>query len=88
MSEYCEYWLMNYKEAVSPSMMCRELQKQNLTRKKKTIRSSQSATERVQIYMCEYWEKVKKNRPGQPHFFGGNGRFIGVNTNPCPFKMW
>lgn len=35
LSEYCEYWLMNYKETVSPSMMCRELQKQNLTRKKK-----------------------------------------------------
>ncbi|WP_041622917.1 helix-turn-helix domain-containing protein [Oscillatoria nigro-viridis] len=34
LSEYCEYWLMNYKEAVSPSMMCRELQKENLTRKK------------------------------------------------------
>ena len=27
LSEYCEYWLMNYKKAVSPSMMCRELQK-------------------------------------------------------------
>ena len=25
LSEYCEYWLMNYKEAISPSMMCREL---------------------------------------------------------------
>ncbi|MEG4025556.1 IS630 transposase-related protein [Microcoleus sp. S13C4] len=34
LSEYCEDWLMNYNEAVSPSMMCRELQKQNLTRKK------------------------------------------------------
>jgi transposase len=35
LSEYCEYWLMNYNEAVSPSMMCRELPKQNLTRKKR-----------------------------------------------------
>src|SRR4028119_2407507 len=35
LSEYCEYWLWNYNEAVSPSMMCRELQKQNLTRKKR-----------------------------------------------------
>src|SRR4028119_1333303 len=35
LSEYCEYWLRNYNEAVSPSMMCRELHKQNLTRKKK-----------------------------------------------------
>jgi transposase len=35
LSEYCEYWLMNYKEAISPSMMCRELKKQKLTRKKR-----------------------------------------------------
>ncbi len=57
LSEYCEYWLMDYKEAISPSMMSRELKKQNLT-KKKTMRSSQSAI-KVQIYMREYWEKVK-----------------------------
>jgi len=25
LSEYCEYWLMNYNEAISRSMMCREL---------------------------------------------------------------
>jgi transposase len=35
LSEYCEYWLDNYNEAISPSMMCRELNKQNLTRKKR-----------------------------------------------------
>jgi hypothetical protein len=34
LSEYCEYWRLTYNEAVSPSMMCRELQKQNLTQKK------------------------------------------------------
>lgn len=35
LSEYCEYWRLSYKETVSPSMMCRELIKQNLTRKKR-----------------------------------------------------
>jgi hypothetical protein len=65
---------MNYKEAVSPSMMCRELQKQNLTRKKKTIRSSQFATERVQIYMCESWEKVKIIDPNNLVFLDKNDR--------------
>jgi len=35
LSEYCEYWLMNNKEAISPSMMCRELKKQKLTCRKK-----------------------------------------------------
>ena len=33
--EYCEYWLDSHKEAVSPSMMCRELKNKNLTRKKR-----------------------------------------------------
>ena len=35
LSEYCEFWLMSYKEAISRSMRCRELQKQNLTLKKR-----------------------------------------------------
>ncbi|MEG4067966.1 IS630 transposase-related protein [Microcoleus sp. Pol11C2] len=35
LSEYCEYWRECHKESVSPSMMCRELKKQNLTRKKR-----------------------------------------------------
>lgn len=34
LSEYCEYWLSTHNQSVSPSMMCRELKKQNLTRKK------------------------------------------------------
>ncbi len=33
--KYCEYWLDNQKEAVSPSRMCRELKTKNLTRKKR-----------------------------------------------------
>lgn len=33
--EYCEYWLEQYKQVVSPSMMCRELKHLNLTRKKR-----------------------------------------------------
>ena len=74
LSEYCEYWLMNYKEAVSPSRMRRELHKQNLTRKKKTIRSSQFATERVQIYMCESWKKVKIIDPNNLVFLEENDR--------------
>jgi transposase len=36
LSEYCEYWRENHKQWVSPSMMCRELKKQNLTQKKDT----------------------------------------------------
>jgi hypothetical protein len=64
---------MNYKEAISHSRMCRELKKQNLTPKKKTIRSSQSATERVQMLRCEYWEKVKNIDPNNLVFRDGMG---------------
>ncbi|WP_373543836.1 transposase [Chamaesiphon sp.] len=35
LSEYCEYWLESHKQVVSESMMCRGLQKLNLSRKKK-----------------------------------------------------
>ena len=84
LSEYCEYWQATTK-LERPSMMCRELQKQKLTRKK-IIRSSQSATEIVQIYMCEFWKKVKNIDPGNLFFFGGNGRFIGFDTHPRSFK--
>jgi transposase len=35
LAEYCEYWLEKQGQLVSSSMMCRELQKLNLTRKKK-----------------------------------------------------
>jgi hypothetical protein len=33
--EYCEYWLDNYQQSITPSMMSRELKKQNMTRKKR-----------------------------------------------------
>lgn len=35
LAEYCEHWRETYQQSVSPSMMCRELQKLHLTRKKK-----------------------------------------------------
>ena len=37
LAEYCEYWLELYEQQVSSSMMCRELQKLKLTRKKKRL---------------------------------------------------
>jgi hypothetical protein len=74
--EYCEYWQATTK-LERPSMMCRELQKQNLTRKK-NIRSSQSATERVQIYRCEYWKKGKNIDPGNLVFLEETGVLLGL----------
>lgn len=60
LKEYCEYWGTTYNQWVSTSTMCRALQKQKLTLKKKTLRSSQGKTERVQILRSQYWEKVLK----------------------------
>jgi transposase len=35
LAEYCEYWRESHQQIVSESMMCRALQRLNLTRKKK-----------------------------------------------------
>jgi len=80
--EYCEYWLDSHKEAVNDDVS--RTQKQKLTRKKKTIRSSQAATDRVQILRSEYWGEWK-HRPEQPRFLDEMGVRL-VNTNPCTFK--
>lgn len=37
LAEYCEYWLESQGQLVSSSMMCRELKKLNITRKKKRL---------------------------------------------------
>ena len=77
LSEYCEYWRIYHQQSVSPSMMCRELQKCNLTIKK-TIRSSQSGTERVQILRYEYWEKVKNLEAENLVFLDEMGVLLGL----------
>ncbi len=47
LSEYCEYWENIYGQWITPSTMCRELKRVGLT-KKKTLLSSQAATDIVQ----------------------------------------
>ncbi|MBI1240887.1 hypothetical protein [Umezakia ovalisporum] len=37
LEEYCEYWGITYNQWVSITTMCRALQKQELSRKKKDI---------------------------------------------------
>jgi hypothetical protein len=70
---------MNYKEAISPRLMCRELQKQNLTQKK-TYAVASLPRERVQIYMCEYWEKVKTLDHGNLVFLDKMGFLLGEES--------
>ena len=53
-------------------------QKQKIDAKKKTIRSSQAATDRVQILRSEYWERVKKIDPNNLIFLDEMGVRLGL----------
>ncbi len=46
--------------------------------KKKTLRSSQGQTERVQKLRIEYWEKVKNIDPEDLVFIDGMGVLLGL----------
>jgi len=59
LAEYCELLADKTDLWVSTTTMFRTLERLNLTRKKKTLRSSQAQTERVQKLRQEYWEQVK-----------------------------
>ena len=67
--ELCELFAVKTGNWVSRTAMCRSLQKLGLNRKKKTLRSSQAATERVQKLRAEYWEKVKDIAPDNKRIF-------------------
>ena len=54
--------------------------------KKKTIRSSQSAPERVQIPRCKYWEKVKKLDPNNLVFWDEMGVSLGLTLTHARSK--
>ncbi|MEH2208558.1 MAG: IS630 transposase-related protein [Nostoc sp.] len=60
--EFCELFALKTGNGVSRTAMCRALQKLGLNRKK-TLRSSQAATPRVQKLRAEYWEKVRDIEP-------------------------
>ena len=76
--EYCEYWGTTYDRWVSKSTMCRALQKQELTQKKKTLRSSQAKTERVQKLRMEYRQQVKEIEPENLVFIDEMGILLGL----------
>ena len=54
------------------------LEKRATNSKKKTLRSSQSATERVQKRRCEYWEQVKEIDPENLVFLDETGVLLGL----------
>jgi putative transposase len=77
LAEYCEYFGEQYNVWVCASVMCCALQKQQLTRKK-TLRSSQAKTERVQKLRIEYGEKVKHIDPLDLIFLDEMGVLLGL----------
>lgn len=58
LAEYCELLFDATGLWVSQSTMCRTFQRLDLPRKKKTLRSSQATSERVQRLRAEYWAQV------------------------------
>ena len=55
------------------------IKKAGTNSKKKTLLSSQAATDRVQKLRGEYWEKVKNIAPENLVFLSGNGGFTRFN---------
>ncbi len=69
LSEYCEYWGETYHQWFSTSTMCRALQKEQLTLKKRRYAALKQQRPRVQKRRCEYWEQVKNIEPHNERIF-------------------
>ena len=76
--ELCELFAVKTGNWVSRTAMCRYLQKLGLNRKK-TWRSSQAGTERVQKLRVEYWEKIQDIEPKNLVFLDETGILLGLS---------
>ena len=79
--EFCELFAQKTGNWVSRSAMGRFLNKLGFSRKKKTTRSSQASTERVQKLRVEYWEKLKHIKPDNLVFLDETGMLLGGNRD-------
>ena len=77
LAELCELFELKTGNWVSRTAMFRALQKFGFSRKK-THRSSQAGTERVQKLREEYWEKVKNIDPENLVFIDETGVMLGL----------
>ncbi len=62
--------------------MCRQLQRQKLTLKK-TLRSSQAATESTQVKRLEYWESIRDIAPENLVFLDEMAILLGMMRDRC-----
>ena len=60
LSEYCEYWGQTYGQWVSTSTMCRELQKQRLTLKKRLYAAAKARQKESRNCDVSTGRKLKK----------------------------
>ena len=79
--EFCELFAQETGNWVSRSAMGRFLNKLGFSRKKKTNRSSQASTERVQKLRLEYWEQVKHIDTDNLVFLDESGILLGGNRH-------
>jgi hypothetical protein len=63
---------------LSESAMCRFLQKEKLTRKKKTLRASQAGTEKNQQSRVDYWEEIRDVKPENLIFIDEMAILLGI----------
>lgn len=78
LAEYCEYCLEKIGVGLSESAMCRFLQKEKLTRKKKTLRASQAGTEKNQQARLDYWQEIRDVKPENLIFIDEMGILLGL----------
>lgn len=88
LAEYCELLFAQTGLWVSQSTMCRTFQRLELPRKKKTLRSSQATSERVQVLRQEYWAQVTGIELKDLIFRAGDGRSARTDENSCPCCAW
>jgi transposase len=78
LAELCELFWEKTGNWPKKSAMCSALQRLGLNRKRKTMRSSQAATERVQKLRLEYWDKIKDIDPKNLVFIDETGILLGL----------
>jgi transposase len=85
-AESCQYWGEAHGQWFSTSKMCRALQKQQLTRKKRHYAPLKQQRPRVQKLRGEDWEQVKQIKPLNLVFLDETGVLRGLTKTHarCP----
>lgn len=80
LQQYCDHLAAQTEITVSISVMCRYLQQQNLTLKKKTFRSTQAITDEGQQKRLDYWRRIRGVDPDNLIFIDEMGVLLGLES--------